>query len=362
MKNIVGYFVSRRFAVNSIGEQPKESILDFLLLHQDTINCFYHLSYNVAGVLWQLHLPKEQLEELYLKGETRLEPDYILYYITDRYFAVKKGNYWDCPYVQFCDISQYIPWKLQEEETLEDATNKAKQAWAIGKMVFDCLNDKVGLHKIDSMTSPVRAYEKGYLNHIDLPTVNDIPEDAGKYAYYSTHGGWFEAFQKGHFEQVYDYDIVAAYPYWTAQLPELRYGKWKQSKEYQHDAALGYMYGEVTIDKNFSPVIYNPKHDVKLDRQEQESTNFTPTGIWETYINKSTYEFIAEHSLGSFQTYDAWYWYPDHLVYPLKSTIGRLFRTTRAERRIRPRCYQENTRWYLGQATRNSSKHLRKAL
>ncbi len=326
MKKIIGYFVSRNFAANSLEEQPSDNILDFLLVHRDTINCFYHLSYNVACILHRLKLSKDQLQNLSDAGELFLEPDYTIYYLSDKYFAIKKGFIWDSPYVQFCDISQYIPWQLEQQEFLGHAViQKAQEAQLIGKIVLNALHDKVGLHEIENLTSPVRAFEKGYLNRIDLPTVDDVPETAGKYAYMATHGGWFDAYRKGHFEQTWDYDIVAAYSYWTARLMELRYGKWLQTTEYQPNATYGYLFGEITINEQFSPVIYNPGHD-GLQRDNQESMNFTPTGTWETYISKQMYEFIYKHSIGTFKVKDSWYWTPDKTVMPLQYTINRLFK------------------------------------
>jgi hypothetical protein len=323
-KEVLGYYISRDFAINSAGEQSEDhiSILDYLLLHRDTINCFYHLSYNVACVLWRLQLSIEQLLHLRSVGELKLEPDYTIYYLSDKYFALKKGNYWNAPYVQFCDIGQYIAWELQPEQTLDYAKQKADEAKVIGQMVIDTLQNVVGLKDIDAVTSPVRVFEKKYLNSLDLPTVDDLPPNAGKYAYQAAHGGWFDVYQKGYFKNTWDYDIVAAYSYYTAQLMDTRLGDWQQTTEYQPDAVYGSLDGEITINKDFSPVIYNPSHAGR----DVESQNYTPTGTWECSISKQMYEFLYFSGVGTFKIQDGYWWTPEKIEFPMRDMMERLFR------------------------------------
>ncbi len=313
MKQIVGFFVSQGCVADSQGKTVTNNILDFLLSYRFSVNCFYHLSYNVACILRILNLNEEQLKKLYEVGDLFIEPDYTIYYLHNKYFAIKKGFVWDCPYVQFCDVSQYIPHRIENDQSLEYALVRAKEAQVIGHLVYGALQD-LDMDP-DNMTSPIRVFEKRFLNRLSLPTVDDMPEQAGEYAYYCTHGGWLEAFKKGHWLEAYDYDISSAYPYWLTQLKDLRYGEWLQSTQYQAEAEYGYLYGEVTIEKHFSPILYGAT-----------DMTYTPVGTWDTYITKGEYEAIYKHGLGSFQIFNAWWWFGEKCkAYPLQSTIERLY-------------------------------------
>jgi hypothetical protein len=337
---ITGFYVNHNFAIDHTGQKGYYSnILDWLLKYSGGINGFYHLSYNVACILRMIHLSDTQLKELQDFGDTRFyfneyrekvqydrtvpkknvprdigKKLYSIFYLHNKYFAIQKDVLWDdpaSPYVQFCDIAQYLPWRVDDDHTEEYALNKAREACKTATEVYN------GLLKLkitpENLTSPIRCYEKAVINRMNLPTIDAIPEEAAHYAYQCCHGGWLEAFKKGHY-QAYDYDISSAYPNELANQKELRFGMWENEKEYNETADLGYLYGKLTMNAHFNPFLF-----------KANDMTYSPVGEYECCITKRQYEVLMKYQLGEFEIENAWWWYPKSNVYPLRAMIGKLY-------------------------------------
>lgn len=310
---IVGYHVSNKIAANSDGEVvTSPPYLDFLLEPKpDTIKVFYHIGYNIANLLKAIDITKEEAQKLHDAEQLFLSP-YKLKHAAGRFFGVSKGAYFST----FCDMNQYTPANLQVDDTVESCLAKARTAKETGEQVYTTLSS-LSLHPT-TLTSPVRAFEKEVLSRMKLPTVDDIPEDAGYYAYQCCKGNWLEAFQVGHWEQAWDYDISSAYAAELAQLLDLRLGEWKHTSYFVPGATYGYCKGKVTINAPFSPVMHT-KTGTGFD-----SLNYTPVGTWETYLTKREIEFIQKWQLGSFEIEDGWWWVTTTQKQILKGTVNWL--------------------------------------
>ena len=316
---ILGYHISNGIIANSDGEHTIEPpFLDFLLQPKtDTIKVFYHLGYNVANLIKLINLTKEEAKRLHDTSKLRLPPYELTYPAgKSRFFSAKKGYYFGNPFATFSDMSQYSPAELNEAETVESCTAKAKLAKITGEIVYGALA-KLGCHPT-SLTSPIKVFEKEYLKKLALATVDDIPEEAGYYAYQCCDGNWLEAFQLGHWEQAWDYDINSAYPSEVAQLLDLKRGKWIESKEFIPEAAYGYCLGVVTIHAPFSPIFYHK------EGKGFESTNYAVVGSWERCLTKKQIEFIEKWKLGGFEIKNGWWWNADERVKPLENTVKQL--------------------------------------
>lgn len=335
MKKVVGIFVSKNRAIVHNGEKYltcESNILDFLLRFQKYICCFYNLSYNVACLLSWLELSETQLKKLHADKDIWFD-DYKLSYITGKFFAIKKGDYWDAPYTQFCDISQYITWKIEDNDSMEYEVAKAREAQKTGQQVYDALV-KLGLNPDKGMTSPIRVYEKDKLNQMDLPTLDDIPVGASEYAYSCCKSGWFEVFKKGHFQHTYDYDISSAYGFGIANLLEIREGKWWQSQQYEISADYGYISGEITVESEFAPFVFTVEN---IDDAELYSLIGTwdynlrrniDNNKWEQLpycITKRQYDILYKYNLGTFKIYDAWWFKSEVKSYPLRDAVNSLY-------------------------------------
>lgn len=310
--DIIGYHTSGNIIINSLGRGCAEPpYLDWLLQQPSSIKLFYNLDYAVANIVWLIGLTKEEGAKLLDTGRLYLPP-YELKYIPAKFFSVKKGFHHDAPFVMFSNAQQYGLNKL--EDTTGDpklAMNYTARAQAVGYDVYNTM-ELLGV-KPNSLTSPISMFQKAILNNMDLPTVDDIPDEAGEFAYNCCHGTWVEAYQRGHWDKCYDYDITSAYPYQVSRLLDIRKGHWHNYPLYMPDATYGYCKGKVTIEAPFSPIIYDSE------------PNYTPTGTWNTYITKAEWNFINRHNLGHFEPEDCWWWVADDQIYPLQHIVLSLF-------------------------------------
>jgi intein/homing endonuclease len=311
---IIGYHIAPNIIANSDAETIQSSPwLDFLFADKgECIKVLYHMDYSIACLLKMIHLPKKACKEL--AETTDLEyKGYTFQYMPKKWFAIKDKS--TRQWAGFSDMSQYTDCALDMEYSTVTCAISAKET---GEKVYQSLH-KLGLHP-KSLTSPISAFNKEVLSTIDLPTVDDLPDEVAQYAYNCCHGSWIECFKIGHFSDTLDFDIRSAYGSELAKLIDFRYGTWKQSKKYMPAALYGYCKGEVTIDKPFSPILY-----------KSNSQLYTPTGSWETYLTKKEIDFIWENKLGTFEIDDSWWWIPNkdiaqfNNLMPLGNTIDNLY-------------------------------------
>ncbi len=314
---VIGFHISNGIVANSDGEvTTKPPYLDALLQPKpDTIKVFYHIGYNFANLLKMIEVTEEEAKKLHDAGQLIISP-YKLKYIPNKFLSISKGFYKGNPFATFCDVNQYATAQLQADDTIETCLAKARTAKETGEQVYKALSS-LSLHPT-TLASPVRAFEKEVLSRMKLPTVDDMPEDAGYYAYQCCKGSWLEAFQMGHWEQAWDYDINSAYGAELALLLDIRLGEWKHTSYFVPEATYGYCKGVVTIRAPFSPIIYTK------EGKGFDSLNYTPVGSWETYLTKREIEFIEKWELGSFEIESGWWWVAAKQKEILKGTISWL--------------------------------------
>jgi len=151
-------------------------------------------------------------------------------------------------------------------------------------------------------------------DELNLPTHNDIPDEACQIAWQCSGRPWTEAHKLGHFDTTYDYDIVNAYPAIATQLLDTRHGEWWQSSEYQPTAVYGFCEGRVKIKAKVHPISY-------LDGKGEL---LWPNGSWNTWLTKQEIDFIYKYRLGEFKIKDGWWWKPKDIVRPLFEPIKKL--------------------------------------
>ncbi len=329
---IVGYYVSNNCVANSDGEYTTTPpYLDFILAKKpDSIKIMYNLGYNVANLIRLARLNVTQLKELYTNHRIYATP-YKIKYIHGKFLELGKGFYSGAPFGFYYDARQYKDLPLIDGLTTEECIEAAKKAKEVGELVYNSMTSlKLNTR---TLTSPVRVFEQEVLNLMDLPNVDDIPEIAGYFAYECCKGNWVEAYQLGHWEKVWDYDIQSAYPSEISQLVDIRLGTWFNDKRFIEQAYYGYCKCKVTINKeiNFSPII------LKIENNEKIPATYTPTGTWETYLTKREIEFIIRNKLGSVEIEDGWWWVADaeKIEKPLEGIINWLYEEKQKENGIR---------------------------
>jgi hypothetical protein len=286
--------------------------MDFLLEHKpDTIKVFYHLDYCVANLFRQFNVSKKDLRKLLNTNDLYIAP-YKFSYMPKKYFNMQYGGGKGASYANFNDMYQF---HRNSDLTEYDAQWYANEAARIGQEVYEALV-QIGLSP-KSLTSPVRCWEKEVLSQMDLPGIDDIPGPVAKMAYDCCEGGWVEAFQKGHFDRTYDYDMRSAYGSFTRNLLDLRYGKWEQAPYYDPACYYGYALCNIEVTSSFSPITYK-KDDEKI----------TPKGKFPKprVLSKRYLDFVAKYKTAKIEIIDdGWWWFPDKLVTPFEDMIDELY-------------------------------------
>lgn len=320
--NIVGYHITNNYIVNSNGQIKTEAPwLSFLLenLGHDCIKILYHMDYSVACLLKMINIPEDAMRELAENTDLMFD-DYKFEYIPGIWFSIK--DYLSKQWAGFSDANQYS--NLLPSVLINHEYELAFEAKAIGEKVYQALW-RQGLNP-KTLTSPISVYNKQVLSEIDLPTWRnmDMPEEAAWYAYKCCQSPWIEAFQTGHWDETWDYDIQSAYGSELAELIDTRYGEWQKSNCMNTQAIYGYYLCNANITTHFSPLIIN---------------NFTPTGeVPQVYLTKAKAKFIRDCGIGDIKIIDGWEWTPKvqafdnltafktkHNFRPLEKIVNRLY-------------------------------------
>ncbi len=313
---VVGFHLLGDEIFCSDGTIEKEDYLGFLLKDRgETLNVFYNLDWAVARLCFLLNIPEPQLKKFWSTG--LLYPAATgtsLFFVPHRYLNIKFGKHFG--EASYTDVSQYdsnLPFEI-------DPLEAAKKAQEIGQKVYDVLT-RLELHPT-TLSSPIAAYQKEILSTLDLPKPEDIPPEAQFYAHKCLHGGWMEAKARGHYENVFDYDINSAFSFHTANLIDTRYGTWFKSDKFYSPSKLpyGFCKGIVDVEKDFNSVIYTHKN------KDGDTIDYTPVGEHPDYLTNAHIRNMYDNEEGRFKLCDAWYWKPEgDLVYPLKEHVERLF-------------------------------------
>lgn len=318
--NIIGYHVGDTSVASSTGEiRTQAPWLDWFLSHSqpDTIQCFYNLDVDVARLLKLINFDSTEGRKLLSNGKLYIAP-YTLRYIPKKFFSIDRGFGKGHPFATFSDISQYCSTPIDSrDDKPEGLLTRAGKAAATGVEVYSILTS-LGL-KPSTLVSPIRVFQKDVLDKLDLPTVDDMPDEVGEFAYYCCKGSWLECFKTGHFD-TWDYDLVSSYPFFASVLPDIRQGEWVHTSSGKTlSKVLGFFKGRVTIKANFSPILY----------KKERGLTYTPRGTWDTYITGKEWAFIDKHKLGHFELEEGWWWeyvpMLGNLEFPLSQTMNWLF-------------------------------------
>ncbi len=148
---------------------------------------------------------------------------------------------------------------------------------------------------------------------------------------YFARGGWNDVYQRGRFEEVYDADIVSAYPYIMKSAPYWA-GEWEWTDK-EKDIE-DYDYGLVTgrIEKIKYPLIPEVYLEPSYSYIKGEKIIWKNREVFWCVVEKSTpivlplsqWKYLRDY--GDFKFRQADYLIPDKDYYPLKPAIEELFR------------------------------------
>jgi len=314
-----GYYINRNGIVDSEGNVCQSDYLAWLL-KEDTIKddgVLPDLDYAMSCLLHLIGATKEQGQTLLKTNKLLVVDDarhpFTISYYSGKVFSIDFGNYKNHCWRTFYNMGQYRDVHYSDDESMEYAIGEAREALQVGELVINAYRD-IGITS-KSLTSPIKAFIKSNL-YPPVPTVDDIPEEAGELAYQCIHGNWVEGYQLGHFDNVFDFDISGAYGYETSRLYDLRRGLWAHCPTEPTGAVYGFAKGILDVKAPFSPFIM--KHG---------GSQYTPTGAREACITKGEWDFLKEYGLGTLDSQDAWWWIPRDMqqYQPLLGVINRLW-------------------------------------
>ncbi len=308
-------------------------------------NWFFNIKFDFEAIIkW---LPLHLLQILYATGELDYQA-YHLKFLDKKFLRItnNKHNY------TFYDINNFIGSSLNQasknylNETKYDAIdssrlNTDKDYWKenIEEIIFYCKKDanltkRVAdyfwglidnhIHFLPSMPFSKGAYSQEYfLNKCYIPTIDTIPDEVLRFAYNSYSGGRFELLKRGHFDNVYLYDIKSAYPYQMAQLPDYTRGEWIHTNEFQEEAISGFYKCQVShLDAKVSPFMV-----------KEANLNVYPNGYFEQYLTQKEIEDIDKlFPETEIEIEEGYYFEENEILYPLQEEILRLYKWKETEK------------------------------
>jgi len=157
---------------------------------------FYHLDANVASLLHLIGITENEAKRLLGTHKLYIAPYKMSYYL-GKFFSVDKGAGALHPYANFYNAGQYLATQFDPNEEIFTAVEKAKATAYVGEQVVKVLH-KLGLDT-SKLVSPVSALDSR-LKALSLTTIDDIPPEAGEFAYGCVKGNWLEAFAWGYWK------------------------------------------------------------------------------------------------------------------------------------------------------------------
>lgn len=254
----------------------------------------YNADYDAQALL--VWLPKKELNYVMKGIEIEYEGIKILYY---RHKFLKFNDNW------LFDVYQYY-----HAGTLDKAAQKflGKSKVKVETKIFDeitiydpktieyCITDaKLAYELFLKMyktlpkelmeTKPIStAYYSAKYFRKELVS-NQIPFKVNMIARLAYHGGLFTINTRGHFHNLYNYDIVSAYPYEICKLKGMERFNYVQYCGYIQDATYGFYQVQVDIDDKYvGALIYKHK-----------GLCLNPVGRYEGIITKNEYEKIMHY-------------------------------------------------------------------
>jgi len=313
---------------NYVSSDKLEDYLKFLVnkRYRGKLNFFWNIDYDFFAII--KHLPKRDLEKLYYLQKLTIGK-YRIRYIPGKFFGITSSknacHYYDLFQFFRCSLNTASKKYLGEEKIDIDVSKFRNKAW-----IEKHFNEILAYCKKDAwLTKRLGEYLQNLFLKADMDfnkpiscasisaryfrQITNIPKfrnkDAQRYAFFAYHGGRFETFKRGYFEQVYKYDLNSAYPYEIANLIDINKGKWYYSKKVLPDAYYGFIRCRIsTRDRYIQPLPFRKQGVVYFPRMSKQ----------ERYITLEEYRFLVENDLANVKVIDGWFYYPDKIVYPFR--------------------------------------------
>jgi len=216
------------------------------------------------------------INKKYLKWNNNWLFDCYQYYqsklavAAEKYLHKKKGD---------VDASAITIKNIYTKKVIDYCVKDAKLAYQLFMKMYETLPKEL------KETKPIStAYYSAKYFRKELYT-NRIPLSANMIFRPAYHGGLFTINTRGKFKDLYNYDIVSAYPYEICKLKSMENFSVVRYKGYVPDASYSVYHVHVHItDKYVGPLIYKWK-----------GLCLNPVGFYEGTITKNEYEAIKHY-------------------------------------------------------------------
>jgi hypothetical protein len=312
---IIAYYIQGDVLYSSTGAQKREPpYLDFLLSDSApyTIQVFYNLDHAVSRLCRRL----TEADIMTLWGDGILvKPPYTIKYISKSMLAIDKGEGQGHPFTTISDMTQYMEAPIVPNLSEAQIMARLKESVKISWDVYNSMK-KLGLDP-RTLTNPVRTLQNEILSKLGLPTIDDLPDEAGEYAYECCTGGWVECIKRGWFETIYDWDISGGYPAQIREMVDFRLGSWEKVTTLPSDRPEG-MTG-------FFRAMYNTEADLHpILSTSPKTRNMTINGKDVNWMTLRKIDFVTARKLAEVNIIDGWLFTPSQVVKPLRETIDGL--------------------------------------
>ena len=255
----------------------------------------YNSDYDAQSML--VWLPKKELDYILHGLEVEYAGINFLYY-RRKFFKFNNNWLFDCYQFYQAGTLDNAAKKYLGKSKIEIKTKIFTEKTIYQKKTIDyCIKDATLCYEL--FMKMYKTLPKELLNTKPISTAyysakyfrkelyeNQIPFATNTIAREAYHGGLFIINTKGKFKNLYNYDIVSAYPNEICQLKGMKNFNVVRYKEYLPDADYGFYEIKVDIKNKFiGPLIYKHK-----------GLCLNPVGKYQGIVTKKEYEKVIEYN------------------------------------------------------------------
>jgi hypothetical protein len=317
MTKIIAYYMQGNVLYSSTGAMKTEPpYIDCLLAdsHPYTIQAFYNLDHAVSRLCKKLS--EDEVKTLWSTG-VLIKPPYKIKYIPKSMLTIDKGEGQGRQFTTISDMTQYMEAPIVPNLTDDQIKEKLKSAVKVAWDVYNAMR-KLNLNP-KTIVNPVRTLQNDVLDKLNLSTIDNLPYEAGEYAYNCSIGGWVETIKRGWFPKVNDWDMNGAYADQLRKLVSFDegLGAWEKVTALPSDRTEGMM--------GFFRSIYDTEADLHpILSTSPKTRNMTLNGKDENWLTLKKIDFVTARKLADVKVIDGWVFTPSKIVRPLKDIIERL--------------------------------------
>lgn len=299
-------------------------------------NLWWNLDYDVTAVLkWVPGILEEVVEEgFYVDNEEN--PTLQISYIPHKMLKIRR---WDSVTVYHYDLLQFFRCGLDyaSRRYLDREPPEIKEDRADLFSHYDtqeigeyCQWDATAtrdlgvwyfksLHELDlypkHLISSGNLAERFVLQKGNVPTWRDNPKKINQFFWKALRGAWVDVWKKGHFEEVYKYDLKSAYPAVINDLPDFRQGEWLKNV-HPEDYDIGVALIELNHTQDSIPCL-----PTFFDMRNVYPHLDQPVRIWATFSEVRRYQ-----QTGDIDIIESYGFHPTNDNKPWESLVQKLLK------------------------------------